>query len=192
MRIVAGRHRGRALAAPPGAAIRPTADRAREGLFNRLAHGSHGAGGVSPLVDAVVLDAFCGTGALGLEALSRGAARALFLDASEAALAAARANARALGETARCRFYRLDATAPGRAPETATLAFLDPPYDKALAAPALAALAAGLWLAPGALACVEIAAGAGDFAPPAGFTTLDDRRYGKARSLILRFGAKTG
>lgn len=186
MRIVAGRHRGRALAAPEGSAIRPTSDRAREGLFNRLVHGGYGAGGASPLVDAVVLDAFCGTGALGLEALSRGAARALFLDSSEAALAAARANARALGESANCRFYRLDATQPGRAPEAARVAFLDAPYAKGQTAPALAALAAAGWLAPDALVCIEIAAAERGFALPAGFAALDERRYGRARSLIAR------
>jgi 16S rRNA (guanine966-N2)-methyltransferase len=190
MRIVGGRHRGRRLAAPPGEDIRPTSDRAREAVFNILAHGGYGAGGASAVAGAVVLDVFCGTGAMGLEALSRGAARALLIDHEPAALTAARANVAALGEQARARVMAADATRPPprlKAEPATTLAFFDPPYASALAAPALAAFAAQGWLAPGALCIVEEAARGKALAPPPGFELLDTRRYGAARILILRY-----
>ena len=191
MRIVAGRHKGRALIAPPGEDIRPTSDRARESLFNILAHGRMArADGTSPIAGAVVLDAFCGTGALALEALSRGAERAILIDNSPAALNVARANFRALGEEARALLVLADATEPpSRAPAqpAATLAFLDPPYRSGLGAQALAALDARGWIAPEAVVVVESEA-RGAFAPPDGFTLLDERRYGKAKIRFLRKG----
>jgi 16S rRNA (guanine966-N2)-methyltransferase len=186
MRIIAGRHRGRTLLAPEGDAVRPTSDRAREALFNILAHGDLAVSG-PPYADATVLDAFAGTGAFGLEALSRGAAAAVFLEKSRPALAALRRNVAALGEEERSRIVIADATAPPQAPAAATLAFLDPPYNKGLAAPALAALARAGFLAPGALAVVEVEAREG-LTPPAGFASLDERRYGVARLVFLRFG----
>jgi len=191
MRIVGGRHRGRRLAAPPGADIRPTSDRAREAVFNILAHGGFGPGGASALAGAIVLDAFCGTGALGLEALSRGAARAIFVDNDPAALAAARANIAALKEQAATRIVAADATRPPPRPKDlppATLAFLDPPYADNNGAAALAAFAAEGWLAPGALAVVEVSARAPEPAAPVGFERLDARRYGAARVVLLRYG----
>jgi 16S rRNA (guanine966-N2)-methyltransferase len=181
MRIVGGRHRGRALAAPRGEAVRPTSDRAREALFNILGHGAF----ATPFRDKPVLDAFAGTGALGLEALSRGAARATFIESDRAALEALRRNVAALGEADRAQIIAGDATRPPPASAPVALAFLDPPYRSGLAGPALAALAAAGWLGPGALAAVEVAAKE-DFAPPPGFERLDDRRYGAARLLILR------
>lgn len=189
MRIVGGIHRGRRLAAPPGLEIRPTSDRAREAVFNILVHGGHGAGGPSALQGAVVLDAFCGTGALGLEALSRGAARAIFIDNDPAALVAVRANIAALKEDARARVMAADATRPPLRPKDlppATLAFLDPPYADVNALEALAAFAEAGWLAPRALAVVEIASRAADPKLPAGLELLDSRRYGAARVLLLR------
>ncbi|NYZ15272.1 16S rRNA (guanine(966)-N(2))-methyltransferase RsmD [Azospirillum sp. RWY-5-1] len=183
MRIVGGRHRGRRLTAPAGMDVRPTTDRTRESLFNILAH----AGWVG-IEGAVVLDAFCGTGALGLEALSRGAERATFLDSAGPSLAAARANIAALGEDGRSLVLRGDATRPPKAPTAHSLAFLDPPYGCDLGPRALAALAAGGWLAPGALAVVEEAASA-TFTLPDGFTTLDERRYGDT---VLRFATLGG
>jgi 16S rRNA (guanine966-N2)-methyltransferase len=187
MRIIAGRHRGRTLLAPEGDAVRPTSDRAREALFNILAHGDLAVSG-PPYADATVLDAFAGTGAFGLEALSRGAAAAIFLENSRPALAALRRNVAALGEDGRSRIIIADATAPPpTAPAAANLAFLDPPYNKGLAAPALAALARAGFLAPGALAVVEVEAREG-LTPPAGFASLDERRYGVARLVFLRFG----
>ena len=188
MRIVAGSLKGRKLAAPEGAAIRPTSDRAREALFNRLVHGGLGPDGGSILHGAEVLDAFCGTGALGFEALSRGAARATFLDNSAEALAWVRRNARSLGVMERCRILQRDALHPAPPDIPATLAFLDPPYGEGLAEPALAALAEAGWFAPGAVVSVEIPAKRAGFTPPGGFTTLDDRTYGKARIVLLRVG----
>jgi 16S rRNA (guanine966-N2)-methyltransferase len=185
MRIVAGRHRGRALATPPGDAIRPTSDRARQSLFNILEHGAPAKSGLV-IRDATVLDVFCGTGALGLEALSRGAAKAILVDSDAAAITLARANAMALGEIANVSLRQLDATRPGPAKEAATLAFLDPPYGKGLATPALAALAAQGWLAPGAIVVVETATKE-DLALPPGFAPLDERRYGKAKLLLLQY-----
>lgn len=187
MRIVGGRHRGRRLAAPPGRDVRPTSDRARESLFNRLAHGGYGAGGASPLADARVLDAFCGSGALGLEALSRGAAAAAFMDSSRAALDCARANAAALGVAESCLFLMADAARPPQSEAPVSLVFLDPPYGSNLAMPALVALANAGWLAAGALAAVEI--GRDDAVDALDrFELLDDRVTGAARILILRFG----
>lgn len=187
MRIVGGNHRGRRLETPTGRDVRPTSDRTRQSLFNILAHGDWSADGGDVLTDADVLDAFCGTGALALEALSRGARRALFLDKARASLDLARRNAAALGETDRCQFVLGDAARPTKAPFAATLAFLDPPYGQDLAPSALTGLSGAGWLAPGALVCVEL--GAGDpFLIPTGFTQMDERDYAQARVLFLRHG----
>jgi len=191
MRIVGGRHRGRRIEAPAGEAIRPTSDRAREAVFNVLAHGGFGRGGASIIAGAVVLDVFCGTGAMGLEALSRGAARALFIDNEPAALVAVRANIAAVREQATTRVMAADATRPPPRPEDAppaTLAFFDPPYAETIAAAALAGFAEQGWLAQGALCVVEEAARAPALAPPSGFTALETRRYGAARVTLLRYG----
>ncbi len=187
MRIVGGSLRGRRLAAPDGGAVRPTSERAREALFNRLDHGAFSDDGASSVAGARVLDAFCGTGALGLEALSRGAAQAVFVDSDAAAVAAARRNIAALGVAGRATVVRADAACPPRPPFASDLAFLDAPYRSGLTAPALAALAAAGWLAPGALCIAEIAAKSPAAAPPGGFETLDGRSYGKARFSFLRF-----
>jgi 16S rRNA (guanine966-N2)-methyltransferase len=184
MRIVGGRHRGRRLLAPPGDIVRPTSDRAREALFNILSHGRFAAEGI-PFAGAVVLDAFAGTGALGLEALSRGAAEAVFIERDREALVILRKNVEALGEGARAHIVPGDATQPLGAGSSCALAFLDPPYHSGLAAPALGALAARGWLAPDALAVVETAARE-ELAPPAGFILLDERIYGAARLVFLR------
>ena len=184
MRIVGGKHRGRRLLAPPGETVRPTSDRAREALFNILSHGRLAAEGV-PFADAVVLDAFAGTGALGLEALSRDAAEALFIEQDREALAILRQNIAALGEDAQARIIAGDATRPPRAPSACGLVFIDPPYRSGLAAPAVAALDAAGWLMPGALAILELAARE-ELAPPAGFILLDERVYGAARLVFLR------
>jgi 16S rRNA (guanine966-N2)-methyltransferase len=185
VRIIAGRHRGRKLAAPPGETVRPTGERAREALFNILAHGKLAASGPA-YGGALVLDAFAGTGAFGLEALSRGADEVVFIENGRAALATLRENIAALGEEQRTRIVGGDATAPPRAPAPAALAFLDPPYGKGLAAPALAALAAAGWLRDGALCVVEMAAKE-RIEPPPGFASLDERRYGPARVAFLRY-----
>ncbi|HLY44820.1 MAG TPA: 16S rRNA (guanine(966)-N(2))-methyltransferase RsmD [Stellaceae bacterium] len=184
MRIVGGSHRGRRLIAPPGEAVRPTSDRAREALFNILSHGDFAAAGL-PFAERPVLDAFAGTGAYGLEALSRGAGMAVFIESDREALAALRRNVAALGEGERAQIVAGDATRPPRAAFACALAFLDPPYRSGLAAPALAALAAAGWLAPAALVVIEVAARE-ELPPSAGFTLLDERVYGAARLVFLR------
>lgn len=183
MRIVGGRHRGRTLLAPADEAIRPTSDRAREALFNILAHGRLGA--ALPAPDTHVLDVFAGTGALALEALSRGAAAATLIEKDFAALRLARANAEKLGESGRVRLVQADASHPPRAEQAAELVLLDPPYGEGLAAPALTALAAQGWIADDAIVVVELAHDE-PFAAPPGFASLDERRYGRARLVFLR------
>jgi len=185
MRIVGGRHKGRRLAAPGGRAVRPTTDRLREAVFDVLMHSTWGPDGADPVTGAAVLDAFCGTGALGLEALSRGAACTWFLDTGAEALDMARRNATALGEAGRAVTLRADATRPPRARTAAGLAFLDPPYGKGLAAAALAALSAAGWLVPGCVAVIELSR-RDLFVAPLGFTMLDDRSYGETRIVFVR------
>jgi 16S rRNA (guanine966-N2)-methyltransferase len=195
LRIVGGVHRGRRLVAPEGDTVRPTSDRAREALFNILSHGDFAASGLM-FAGRPVLDAFAGTGAFGLEALSRGAGAAIFIEDNRAALAALRRNIAALGEEDRAQIVGGDATRPGRAAQACAVAFLDPPYRSGLAAPALEALAAAGWLTPDALIVIEVAARE-DLPPAAGFTLIGERVYGAARLVFLRReplgeGAPTG
>jgi len=175
MRIVGGRFRGRALVAPPGIDTRPTSDRLREAIFNILEHGAF------PLTDASVLDLFAGTGALGLEALSRGAKFALFVEESAAARAAIRANIEALGLTGATKIFRRDTSNLGAMPPGAggpfELVFLDPPYGKGLVRLALESLRAGGWLAPSATLVIETGAEEALVLPP-DYVERDRRRYG--------------
>ena len=182
MRIVGGRLRGRALEGPKSQAIRPTADRLRESLFNILVH-AYG----DPVAGARVLDLFAGTGALGLEALSRGAAFTLFVDDGAEARALIRGNVDALGLGGATKIYRRDATKLGATGPNGvfSLAFLDPPYGRMLAEPALVSAREGGWLAPGAVVVVEEAADA-HFVAPAGFAELERRDYGDTRLIVLR------
>ncbi|WPB87234.1 16S rRNA (guanine(966)-N(2))-methyltransferase RsmD [Sediminicoccus rosea] len=183
MRIISGIWKGKRLVAPEGETVRPTSDRARQSLFDMLWHAPWA--GREMVEGAQVLDAFAGTGALGLEALSRGAAAATFLEKDRAALAALRANIASVTKgQAETQIIAGDATKPPRAIKPATLVFLDPPYGAGLLAPALAALDAAGWIAPGALLCTEL--GQRDEVPETRFTTLDDRGHGKARLLILQ------
>jgi 16S rRNA (guanine966-N2)-methyltransferase len=184
MRIVGGRLGGRTVAGPKSQAIRPTSDRLRESLFNILAHG-HG----DPVAGSRVLDLFAGTGALGLEAMSRGAAFALFIDDGAEARALMRQNVEALGLGGVTRIFRRDATKLGAAHpvEPFSVVFVDPPYRKGLAERALASLAGGGWLTPEALVVVEEAADA-DFKAPAGFTEIDRRRYDDTEFVFLTPG----
>ena len=184
MRVVAGRHRGRRLVAPKGRHVRPTSDRARGALFDILTHLARTGEGPA-LEEARVLDAFAGTGALGLEALSRGATQASFMERDRMALAALGRNIEACGETASTEILRVDATRPPAAGAACHIVFLDPPWGKGLAAKTLAALAAKGWLAPDAIAAIEIGAGE-EFDPPDGFALHDERRYGAARIVIVR------
>jgi 16S rRNA (guanine966-N2)-methyltransferase len=184
LRIVGGAHRGRRLIAPPGEAVRPTSDRVREALFNILSHGEFAAEG-SPFAERPVLDAFAGTGAFGLEAFSRGASAAVFIESDPEALAALRRNVAALGAEDRARIVAGDATRPPRAAIACAVAFLDPPYRSGLAAPALGALAAAGWLTLDALVAIEVGARE-ELPPPAGFSIMDERVYGAARLVFLR------
>jgi 16S rRNA (guanine966-N2)-methyltransferase len=181
MRVVGGRLGGRPLVGPKSTAIRPTADRLRESLFNILLHG-YG----DPITGARVLDLFAGTGALGIEALSRGAAFALFVDDGAEARALLRENVAALGLGGTTRIFRRDATklGPAHPLEPFALTFLDPPYGRNLAAPALVSARIGGWLAPDALAVVEEATSA--FAAPEGFTELERRAYDDTEFVFLR------
>ena len=174
MRVVGGEFRGRPLATPKTNAIRPTTDRAREAVFNILAHAY-----ADDLAGARVLDLFAGTGALGIEALSRGAAHALFIEESAEGRGLIRDNVDAMGLQGRTKVFRRDATSIGEAGtiQPFGLVFADPPYGKGLAEKALAATLAGGWLRPAALAVVEEAASS-PFVPPAGFDLLERRDYG--------------
>ena len=185
MRIVSGQFRGRALAAPAGQGTRPTSDRARQAVFNVLEHAAWS----QPLAGRRVIDLFAGSGALGFEALSRGAAFCLFVETDEAARGAIRDNVEALGLFGRTRVHRRDATdlgvRPGSAGEAFDLAFLDPPYRQGLGERALTRLAEGGWLAPGATVVFERGADEPEAETP-GYGRLDARDYGAARVLFLR------
>ena len=190
MRIVAGLYRGRALTAPAGLVTRPTADRTRQAVFNVLEHAAWSPG----LRGARVIDLFAGAGALGLEALSRGADFCLFVETDAAARGAIRDNLEALAPDGalfgRSRIHRRDATDLGLKPAgdgaPFDLAFLDPPYASGLGERALASLAKDGWLKAGAVCVFE--RGADEVAPTvAGFEALDDRRYGAARVHVLKY-----
>src|SRR5947207_14752938 len=157
LRIVGGVHRGRRPPAPPGETVRPTSDRAREALFNILSHGSFAAGGL-PFAGRPVLDAFAGTGALGLEALSRGASAAVFIENGRDALATLRRNIAALGEEDRAHIVAADATRPARAAMVCATAFLEPPYRRGLAGRGLSARGGAAWLMHDAPVGLEVAA----------------------------------
>lgn len=188
LRIVGGKWRGRHLEAAEGLAVRPTSDRARESLFNILSGGRLSRPDGTPLLPgAKVLDAFAGTGALGLEALSRGAARVTFVENLAAALEALKINIASFDlDEDQVRLVAQDVLTLGRAPEAHDLILMDPPYNQGLAEPALACLAAGGWMAPGALVVVEQMKGE-PLDPPTDFALLDERRYGKARLSFLKY-----
>ena len=182
MRVVGGRLRGRNLASPATRDIRPTADRLRESVFNILIH-AYG----DPIADARVLDLFAGTGALGIEAVSRGAKFALFVDNGAEARALLRSNVEALGLGGVTKVYRRDATdlGPAHPVEPFALVFLDPPYGRGLAEKALASLRDGGWLTRDALLVVEEVKAA--FVAPDGFTELERRAYDDTEFTFLRF-----
>lgn len=191
MRVIAGRHKRRVLLAPEGRDVRPTADRVRQALFDMIEHGGHGPSGESPLPDARVLDAFAGTGAMGIEALSRGAAHATFIESDTRAAIVCRRNLQALGEAHTATVLQTDALSPPRPPFPCDVAFLDPPYGSGLGPPALVALAEAGWFADGSLVTLETGAREA-FDPPPGFTVLDERRHGAARVTILRYDGEDG
>jgi 16S rRNA (guanine966-N2)-methyltransferase len=188
MRIVAGRFRGASIEAPKGLATRPTSDRVRQALFNVLEHGA-------PRFDfegARVLDLFAGSGALGLEALSRGARYAVFIEESPGARAAIRQNVEALGLTGVSKIWRRDATRLGEAGTLAPfqLIFCDPPYGKELGERALAGAVNGGWAEQGAIAVLEERADS-DIAWPTPFQEIDRRRYGDTQIAIARIGIES-
>jgi len=183
MRVIGGRLRGRNIAGPSTQAIRPTQDRLRESLFNILMHAYE-----NPMLDARVLDLYAGTGALGIEAVSRGAKFTLFVDNGSEARALLRDNVESLGLGGVTKVYRRDASDPGPAHpvEPFALVFIDPPYRQKLAEKSLAALRDGGWLVPDALVVVEEAKDAG-FAAPEGYEELERRAYDDTEFTFLRF-----
>jgi 16S rRNA (guanine966-N2)-methyltransferase len=188
LRIVSGGLRGRNLITPEGQGTRPTSDRARQAVFNILEH----AAWAPELRGTRILDLFAGSGALGFEAISRGAAFCLFVETDEAARGAIRENIDALGLFGATRLHRRDATDLGLRPASAgepfDMAFMDPPYRQGLAERALAGLAEGGWLKPGALVMVERGSDEADLSAP-GYQVLDTRDYGAARVSFLKLGA---
>lgn len=184
MRIIGGARRGLKLAevgeGDPAAHLRPTSDRVREAIFNLLVNGGHG----DPVTGARVLDLFAGTGALGLEALSRGATRVAFVDDGTTARALLRANIEKMQAMGTTDVWRRDATrmGPNRGPGYG-LVFLDPPYHKGLGEAALASCLEGGWLAPGAMVVWEEGTAP---VPPGGFDLLDQRKYGDTLVTLMR------
>lgn len=183
MRIVAGKFKGKALASPKGQETRPTSDRVRESLFNILEHGIDG----FEIEGTRVLDLFAGTGALGLEALSRGAKHCLFIENSAAARGIIRDNVEALSLTGNTSVWRRDATTlgPAGSSDACDLIFCDPPYGKGLGEQALAGALENGWVKPGAIAALEERSGA-DVEIPAGFLEIDRRTYGDTQIVVLR------
>jgi 16S rRNA (guanine966-N2)-methyltransferase len=182
MRVVGGKLRSRPIAGPKSDAVRPTSDRLREALFNILTH-SYG----DPVTGARVLDLFAGTGALGIEAISRGADYALFVDEGVEARALLRDNVESLGLGGVTRIFRRDASrlGPAHPLDPFSLIFLDPPYGKGLAEKSLISARDGGWLMPEALLVVEEAADAG-FKTPEGFIELERRRYDDTEFTFIR------
>jgi 16S rRNA (guanine966-N2)-methyltransferase len=185
MRIVSGKFRGKAIAAPVGRDTRPTSDRARQAVFNILEHAAF----APTLSGSRVIDLFAGSGALGLEALSRGADFCLFVETDDQARGAIRENMDTLGLFGVSRIHRRDATDLGQRPASAgpafNLAFLDPPYGQGLAERCLPSLVDGGWLTDDALAVVERGANEPPLVVP-GFEVLDERVYGAARVWFVR------
>lgn len=185
MRIVAGSLKGRAIIAPEGQGTRPTSDRARQAIFNVLEHASWGIN----LHEARVLDLYAGSGALGFEALSRGASFALFVEIEDRARGAIRENMDAYGLFGRSRVHRRSATdlgpIPGSTGGAFDIVFMDPPYAKGLGEQSLKGLLEGGWLKPGALIIYERGSDEPDIDTP-GYERLDARDYGAARVLFLK------
>jgi 16S rRNA (guanine966-N2)-methyltransferase len=185
MRITAGRFKGRNLIPPKDMSVRPTSDKVRQAVFNMLEHRDFGFD--FGLEDARVVDLFAGTGALGLEALSRGARYCLFVDDAAESRALIRQNVEALGLTGASKIWRRDAAKLGALDtlQPFDLAFLDPPYRKNLIAPALTGLRDGGWLVSPAVIVAEMAEDE-NYPPTDGFELLDDRVYGDTRIVLLK------
>ena len=184
MRIVGGKHRGRQLLAPSGRELRPTSDRVRESIFNILIQGGETLGRRNWVKGAQILDGFAGTGAMGLEAISRGASHATLLDNQDTALSCCRDNVEILHENNNVDVHFMDCLKPKKANHQCSLVFLDPPYGLNLTIPALEALTIAGWTAPNTLAVLEVNRTEKIELPP-NFTLLDERQYGKAKVLFL-------
>ncbi len=184
LRIITGKHRGRKLEVIESKTMRPTADRTREAVFNILTHSYTKESGESILEGAVVLDLFCGSGALAFEALSRGAEKAVLIDIEAAHLAVARSNAEHLGEAANVTCLRADSSNPPPAKFPCSLVFLDPPYRSGLALNALKHLKTGGWLQDDSLIIVEVDRRE-DLFEPADYERLDERIYGNTKIIVL-------
>jgi 16S rRNA (guanine966-N2)-methyltransferase len=186
VRIIAGMHKGRKLFVPEGREVRPTSERTRESLFNLLMHGAYGG---EAIIGQTVADLCCGTGALGFEALSRGATKAIFVDQSKTALALAQKNAAHLQAGSQSQFLLADAAQLPQAPAPCALVMMDAPYHSKWLAQAMQGIVVQCWLAPKGLLCVEQA-----FDEPAcdvvGLLMIDERRYGKAKVRLYRLGDK--
>jgi 16S rRNA (guanine966-N2)-methyltransferase len=182
MRIIGGRFKGHSLKAPTDHTIRPTSDRLRETLFNILAHAYD-----NPTEEARVLDLFAGTGALGLEALSRGARFAQFVDDSAQGRGLLRANIESLGVAAQTKVFRRDATRMGHVHphDPFSLVFCDPPYNKGLGDKALTSAYEGGWFAPKALIVLEESSKA-ELDLPAALTRLETRDFGETQVIFLQ------
>jgi len=184
MRVVGGKYRGRQLLVPPGRNIRPTSNRVRESIFNILTQGGEGIGKRNWVEKADVLDGFAGTGAMGLEAISRGASKVTVIDNDEAALNCCRKNIEALREGNNVKILSVNCLSPGPTDQPYSLIFMDPPYGLGLVVPAIAALTDNGWIAPNAITVVEMAKYE-KIKPPLNFRILDQRVYGKAKILFL-------
>lgn len=186
MRIISGKHKGRRidLLKDADGKIRPTSEFAREAVFNILSHGKLVADGHG-FINKNVLDVFCGTGAFGLEALSRGAGSVTFVDSSRESIASARHNAEKMGETETTEFLQTNATKLGRARKTYSLIFIDPPYFEKLLPPTLLALHNGGWIAPDALIVIEHDSKETIEIPDV-FEVIDQRKYGRAMIELLK------
>lgn len=181
MRIIAGQYKGRKLLTPEDNRIRPTSDRTRESVFNLLMHGAYAG---EAIIDQHVVDVCCGTGALGLEALSRGARIATFIDKDKRSLELAKQNALHLGAVSTTFFVPADATRLPAAREAASLVLFDAPYDAPILAPTYASLRAGGWLTRGTLLVAELPRAA-ETPVLEGAALTDERQYGKTRIVIF-------
>ena len=186
MRIISGKHKGRAIQTIKDKKLRPTTSMTREGLYNVLSHGKFAEDGQNIIVNSNILDLFCGCGALSLEAISRGAAHATLIDIDQQHLDIARRNFNSIGEIANASFIRADSSTPPPAKKSCNIVFIDPPYGKNLVNPSLKSIVAGGWLANNAVVIIETGKNE-DIEFPDSFSELDDRTYGNCRIRILRW-----
>lgn len=186
MRIISGKHKGRKIEFPQEVAdkIRPTSEFAREAIFNILTHGKHGVNG-NGFADKVVLDLFCGTGAFGVEALSRGAKSVMFIDQAREAIATARYNVENIGESAQAMFMQANAAQLSKSRQSYDVIFIDPPYFSKLIMPTLKCLHAGGWIAEGGVVIIEHDEKEEVAIPPA-YEKIDERHYGRALIQLLK------